>query len=92
MSTSLLPSIKRLYPDHNIYFATKQEFFDILDFNPFVHKKLIFNSFMENLLTMEGHSGGEGYFDVTYLPYIGTQKIFDYQHNGKDRIELNTRN
>lgn len=92
MSTSLLPSIKRLHPDHNIYFATKQEFFDILDFNPFVHKKLVFNSFMENLLTMEGHSGGDGYFDITYLPYIGTQKIFDYQHNGKDKIELNTRN
>jgi glycosyltransferase involved in cell wall biosynthesis len=92
MSTSLLPSIKRLYPNYNIYFATKQEFFDILDFNPFVHKKLVFNSFMENILTMEGHSGGEGYFDITYLPYIGTQKIFDYQHNGKDKIEFNTRN
>lgn len=92
MSTSLLPSIKKLYPDYNIYFATKQEYFDILDFNPFIHKKLVFNSFMENLLTMEGHANGDGYFDVAYLPYIGTQKIFDYQHNGKDVIELNTRN
>jgi len=92
MSTSLLPSIKKLYPDYNIYFATKQEYFDILDFNPFVHKKLVFNSFMENLLTMEGHANGDGYFDIAYLPYIGTQKIFDYQHNGKDVIELNTRN
>jgi len=53
MSTSLLPSIKKLYPDYNIYFATKQEYLDILDCNPFIHKKLIFNSFMENLLTME---------------------------------------
>lgn len=92
MSTSLLPSIKKLYPDHNIYFATKQEFFEILDCNPFIHKKLIFNSFMENLLTMEGHADGHGYFDIAFLPHIGTQKIFDYQHNGKDKLEFNTKN
>lgn len=92
MSTSLLPSIKKLYPDHNIYFATKQEYFDILDDNPFVFKKLIFNSFMENLLTMEGHAGGDGYFEIVFLPHVGTQKIFDYQHNGKDKIEFNTKN
>lgn len=92
MSTSLLPSIKKLYPDYNIYFATKQEFLEILDCNPFIHKKLIFNPFMENLLTMEGHAGGEGYFDITFLPHIGTQKVFDYQHNGKDKLEFNTRN
>ena len=92
MSTSLLPSIKKLYPDHNIYFATKQEYLEILDFNPFIYKKIVFNQFMENLLTMEGHAGGEGYFDIAFLPHIGTQKIFDYQHNGKDKIEFNTKN
>jgi hypothetical protein len=45
---------------------------------------------MENLLSMEGHAGGEGYFDIAFIPYIGTQKIFDYQHNGKDVIEYQT--
>ena len=92
MSTSLLPSIKKLYPDYNIYFATKSEFKEILDCNPYIYKTLIFSPFMENLLTMEGHAGGEGYFDITFLPHIGTQKVFDYQHNGKDIIEFNTRN
>ena len=92
MSTSLLPSIKKLYPDYNIYFATKQEYFEILDCNPLIHKKLIFNPFMENLLTMEGHANGEGYFDIAFLPHIGTQKFFDYQHNGKDKLEFNTKN
>jgi glycosyltransferase involved in cell wall biosynthesis len=90
MTTSLLPSIKRLYPDYNIYFATKPEFFELLDSNPYIHKKLVFNPFMENLLSMEGHAGGEGYFDIAFIPYIGTQKIFDYQHNGKDVIEYQT--
>jgi len=44
---------------------------------------------MENLLTMEGHGVNEGYFDIAFLPHIGTQKIFDYQHNGKDKVEFN---
>ena len=92
MSTSLLPSIKRVYPDYNIYFATKQEFVEILDCNPYIYKTLVFNPFMENLLTMEGHANGQGYFDITFLPHIGTQKMFDYQHNGKDIVEFNTRN
>ena len=83
---------KKLYPDYNIYFATKSEFKEILDCNPYIYKTLIFSPFMENLLTMEGHAGGEGYFDITFLPHIGTQKVFDYQHNGKDIIEFNTRN
>lgn len=91
MSTSLLPSIKKLYPEYNIYFATKVEFQEILDNNPYIYKKLVFNSFMENLLSMEGHANGQGYFEIVFLPHIGTQKMFDYQHNGKDKIQFITR-
>ena len=40
--SSILPSIKRLYPDHNIYFFTNEEYFEILDGNPNVHKVLKF--------------------------------------------------
>ena len=88
ISTSLLPSIKNLYPNYNIYFATKPEFIPILEGNQLIHKILVFNSFMENLLTMEGHGSNEGYFQVAFLPHLGTQKIFDYQHNGCDKIQL----
>jgi glycosyltransferase involved in cell wall biosynthesis len=89
LSTSLLPSIKKLYPDFNIYFATKPEYLNILEGNPLIHKTIVFSPFMENLLTMEGHSTYEGYFNLAYLPHFGTQKLFDYQHNGADLIELN---
>ena len=91
LCTSLLPSIKKTYPNHNIYFSTKPEFFEILDCNPYIHKKIVFSPFMENLLTMEGHAGGEGYFDIAFLPHVGTQKVFDYQHNGKDIIQFDTK-
>jgi glycosyltransferase involved in cell wall biosynthesis len=89
LSTSLLPSIKKLYPDFNIYFATKPEYLNILEGNPLIHKTIVFSPFMENLLTMEGHGAYEGYFNLAYLPHFGTQKLFDYQHNGADLIELN---
>jgi hypothetical protein len=91
LCTSLLPSIKKTYPNYNIYFATKPEFFEILDCNPHIHKRIVFSPFMENLLTMEGHAGGEGYFDIAFLPHVGTQKVFDYQHNGKDIIQFDTK-
>ena len=91
MSTSLLPSIKQLYPDHNIYFATKPEYTEILLGNSLVYKTIVFSPYMENLLTMEGHGDNVGYFDIVFLPHVGTQKIFDYQHNGKDKIEFQTR-
>lgn len=89
LSTSLLPSIKKLYPNFNIYFSTKPEYMNILEGNPFIHKRIAFSPFMENLLTMEGHGANEGYFNFTFLPHFGTQKLFDYQHNGSDVIELN---
>ena len=37
-ATSLLPSLKTLYPDYNIYFATRPEYFELLDGNPDIHK------------------------------------------------------
>ena len=92
MSTSLLPSIKNLYPNYNIYFSTKPEYINILDGNPHIHKVLLYSPQMENLLTMEGHGEHKGYFDIAFFPHLGTQKMFDYQHNGKDLIQLNTRN
>ena len=29
-----------------------------------------------------------GYFDVAYLPNMGTQRILNYTHNGKDKIQF----
>jgi hypothetical protein len=86
MATSLFPSLKEQYPNHNLYVATDPNNFDILDGNPHVHKTIPFLPQMENLLWMEGHGNHKGYFEVAFLPHIGTQKMFDYQHNGKDNI------
>ena len=88
VSTSLLPSIAKLYPDKQIYFATKPQNKEILIGNPYIYKILDFHPNMENLLMMEGQADHEGYFEICYLPHLGTQRQIDFVHNGKDKIEL----
>ena len=44
MTTSLLPSIKKNYPDKDLYFATKKEYLSILDGNKYIYKTLEYSS------------------------------------------------
>lgn len=88
LTTAILPSIKRLYKDHNIYFITKPQFFEILDGNPFVHKTIPFFQEAESLLFMEGRGSHKGYFEICYVPHVGTQRFLNYLHNAKDIIDL----
>ncbi len=89
LSTALLPSIKKAYPDKDIYFATKPQFKEILLGNRFIYKVLDFHPHMENLFMMEGQGSHKGYFEICFLPHIGTQKHLDYLHHGNDIITLN---
>jgi len=84
--TSLLPSIKNTYPEYNIYFATQKQYMEILDGNPYVYKTIEYNPIMDNLLWSEGVGNHNGHFEITFLPYIGTQRILNYLHNGKDKL------
>ena len=90
MTTSLLPSIKKTYPNKDIYFATKQEYTSILEGNPYIYKVLDYNASMENLPLMEGRLNHKGYFEICFLPHIGTQRHLDYLHQGNaDKIMFN---
>ena len=88
MSTAILPSLSKTYPNHNIYFATDPKYFEILGGNDFVHKVIPYNQRMDDLLWLEGRGGHKGFFEIAYLPHIGTQRMFNYQHNGKDIVSL----
>jgi glycosyltransferase involved in cell wall biosynthesis len=88
MITSLFESFKEVYPNYNLYVATKQENFDILNGNPFVYKTIPYLPQMENLLWLEGHGEHKGYFEIAFLPHLGTQRILNYLHNGKDKIQF----
>jgi len=88
MITSLFESFKETYPDYNLYVSTKQEYFDILNGNPFIHKIIPYMQQMENLLWLEGAGDHKGFFEIAFLPHIGTQRILNYLHNGKDIIQF----
>lgn len=88
MSTALFENIKKQYPNHNLYVAVKPEYFEILQGNPFIHKLLQYVPQMDQLLWLEGVGGHEGYFDLAFLPFAGTQRFLDYIHNGKTKIQF----
>lgn len=88
MSTALLKNIKELYPNYNIYYATKPEYFEILDGNPYIHKVIPYSKSLDSLPAMEGQGNHKGFFEIAFLPFIGTQKMLNYIHNGKDKIQF----
>ena len=85
-STSLFRSIKDLYPDFNLYVATKKEYFPILDGNPYVYKTIEYSPQMDNIFWLEGRGEHIGFFEIAFIPYVNTQRIVTFTHNGKDKI------
>ena len=88
---SLMENLKTLYPDKNIYVFTKPEFYQMIEDNPNVHKMLPYQQNVENLLFLEGRGSYEGYFELAFLPNIGTQRHLNYLHNGKDKTQFELR-
>jgi len=88
MSTSLFENIKKQYPNYNLYVATKPEYFEILQGNSFIYKLLEYIPQMDQILWLEGAGDHKGYFEIAFLPYVGTQRFLDYLHNGKTNIQF----
>ena len=87
LSTSLLKSIKEKYPDYNLYFATKPQYFHILQGNPYIHKVIPYNAQFDNALYLEGMGDQKGFFEIAFTPHITTQRANNYIHNCKDIID-----
>lgn len=86
---SLISNLKSLYPDHNIYFITDPKFYPFIEDHPDIHKLLEYSAELDSLGFLEGAGQHKGYFSIAYFPHIGTQKILNYVHNGKDKNEFN---
>jgi len=85
---SFLENLKSLYPEKKIHVFTKKQFFPMIDDNPFCDKLIEYQDGIDNLLLLEGQGANKGYFEIAFLPHIGTQKILNYLHNGKDRNQF----
>ena len=88
MVNALIDNLKSLYPDKDIYFITKPVFYPLIEDNENVFKLIPYHESYDSLLALEGSAGHEGYFEVAYLPHIGTQKVLNYVHNGKDKMQI----
>lgn len=86
-STSLLKYIKDKNQDCNIYFATKSEYFNILQGNPHIHKVIPYDPIMNTSAWSEGSGEYKGMFRFCLLPYTNTHINGNYIHNGNNQIE-----
>tara|TARA_A100001201_G_scaffold142993_2_gene142867 strand:+ start:101 stop:1990 length:1890 start_codon:yes stop_codon:yes gene_type:complete len=79
LSTSLLKSVKKLYPSHDIYFSTNPNFFSFLDGNEYIYKMIPYVGQSFNVKELQ-----DKYFDMIYAP-----DHFDsaYDFNGNKKIE-----
>ena len=88
MINSLIDNLKLLYPEYNIYIITNPEYYDLIMDNKNVYKCLPYFNLCDNLLYLEGNSSHKGFFEIAFLPHLGTQRHFNYMHNGKDKIQF----
>jgi glycosyltransferase involved in cell wall biosynthesis len=88
--TSIFESVRSRYPsnEYTIYIATKSEYRDLIDGNPFIDKWIPYHQAMDSIIFMEGNGVHKGYCDIAYYPYFSTQRLLDYMHNGIDKIDL----
>jgi len=84
----LMENLHKQYPQHNIYFVTRQEYFPLIEDNRFVHKCILYSEMLENSFILEGAGAHKGYFDLAFMPTTTTQKNICYIHNGKDKIQF----
>ena len=85
---SLMDNLKDLYPDHDIYVFTKNQFFDYIEDHPKVYKVLPYSKEIDNLHFLEGKGEYKGLFDMAFLPHYGTQVLINYHHNGKAKTQF----
>lgn len=88
MSSSVLHSLKKLYPEYDIYFFTKEQYFPLIDECPYIHKYCRFEEEMDDCFYFEGRADTEGFFDIAFLPFLETKRVLNYTHNGNDKLEL----
>lgn len=86
LSTAVVKAIKRKYPTHSIYVASKPEFADVWKNNPDIKRWLPFIDSMLVYGAMESRFT-KGVFDICYTPTILTQmNCPNWNHNGEDDL------
>ena len=88
LATALLEGLKDTYPDHNIYFFTDPDHFELLNESPFIHKLIPYNVAIDKSIALEGSKDVDGEFEISFHPHWFTQSMGHFRHNGKDKTKL----
>lgn len=81
ISTAIVDSLKKKFPDHHIIFATADKYRDILKNNPDIYKVVHIENWMSDI------SFCEKIFDEVYTPNLAIQlTTSNWVHGGKGRI------
>ncbi len=81
ISTGVVNSLRKKFPDHRIYFATQQKYSDILKQNPDIDQVIQFDDWMMNVPLLEK------IFDEVYTPNLSVQmNSSNWVHGGKGRL------
>lgn len=87
-STSLLPSLKAQYPNHDVYYTCDVKYASILLGNPNIFAILPYDPVMENEIHMIGAGGHKGWFDVYIHAGVSCQRQLNYLSHKNLALEL----
>ena len=82
LSTAVVAGIAKKHPDASIYFATTEKYMNILEGNPHIKKVIKYSNSLMDYRVAEGNNQDAGHFKMCFNPYILTQKIPHWLHNG----------
>ena len=94
MATSLFKDISETYDGYDIYFITKEQYFPVLEGNPYIHKVIPYDPFCADALMLEGFSNRndrpdqDTFFNVAIILNVNNQRVLNYTRNGEDKISL----
>lgn len=81
-------SIKKIYPDHNIYISVDGRLKALFQGIRGIHAFMPLDARLSNLAFSEGTKDKSGAFDIVLSPTIQELSYFQHSHGGKDRSGL----
>lgn len=82
ISTGVIDGIKKNWPEASVYVATQKKHFGILEDNEQIAGLVEYHESMLNYRSYETWGPSTGVFDIVFNPYIVTQRIPHWIHNG----------
>jgi len=82
ISTGVIDSLHKKFPNALIYFATQPQYFDILKEHPYITAVVEYHESMLNYRSFETWGPQKNPFDMVFCPFIVTQRIPHWIHGG----------